>query len=87
MVDMYSQIQLIYEFSSTNQKLSKEGYSVSSLEVSLESILQELDDPNKNYETDTMVQIKEEEDHEGSVHQSAMIINQEINNILVAQDI
>ena len=36
---MYSHLSLIYEFSTDSQKLSHAGYSVSSLEVCLESML------------------------------------------------
>lgn len=38
---LYSHINLIYEFSTDSQKLSSLGYCVSSLEVCLESMLKE----------------------------------------------
>lgn len=59
MVDMYSHIQLILEFSTDNQRLSAQGYSVSSLEVSLESILHDEQDQIQNE-----VILEEEEENE-----------------------
>lgn len=38
---LYSSLSLIYEFSTDSQKLSQAGYSVTSLEVCLESMLKE----------------------------------------------
>ena len=44
LTSLYAHLSLIYEFSTDNQKLSQAGYSVSSLEVCLESMLQEEDE-------------------------------------------
>ena len=46
---LYSDLSLIYEFSTESQKMSQAGYAVSSLEVCLESMLQDpvLEDSNE----------------------------------------
>lgn len=62
-VEMHSQVNLIYEFTTESQKHSKSGYSVTCLEVCLESIL----DQEPEFDNDQVNLSKVEEDDNSSI--------------------